>query len=298
MSICKVEWSLAYRVHNGKYLFDDPSLLSEFKVVKNSRRYWCADPFLIDYHGEDYVFFEMYDRLKRKGCIGYRKFNSDGSMTPMKKVFEEEGHLSYPNILVHDNTIYMVPESSASNQLYVLRAEAFPNVWRKEKVLLDGIKLVDTTFITIADKHYLFTTPITKDNVSLLSVCRIGNDGVIDEQALSVHRICDKSVARMGGNFLSLDDRTVRVSQDCSRSYGGGIIFSNIDELSDESYAESEFCRISGAITIQGKVFNGIHTYNHNSKYEFIDLKTAQKFSVVEIIGYVLQRLKKISSKK
>ena len=36
---------------------------------------------------------------------------------------------------------------------------------------------------------------------------------------------------------------------------------------------------------------DGIHTYNSNGRYEVIDYKINQKFSLVEIIGFVLCKL-------
>ena len=160
MKIKKVEWFLAFRPRKERLLFEDTESLSDFAVIKNSTRYWCADPFLIKRDNENYVFFEMYDRLKRKGCIGYRKIYDNGTVSKMNKIFEDDCHLSYPNIFQYNGDYFIIPESNQKEQLYLLRAKKFPDKWVKEKIICDNIKLADTTFLNHNSEIYTFTTPI------------------------------------------------------------------------------------------------------------------------------------------
>lgn len=49
------EWCCAVRFNtDGHTVFDD--LETPFTVLKNSRRYWCADPFLYQRDGQYYLF--------------------------------------------------------------------------------------------------------------------------------------------------------------------------------------------------------------------------------------------------
>ena len=86
------EWCCAVRFNtDGHTVFDD--LETPFTVLKNSRRYWCADPFLYQRDGQYYLFFEAYDRLKRKGMLGYRTVSKDGC-GKIQVFYESAGHLS------------------------------------------------------------------------------------------------------------------------------------------------------------------------------------------------------------
>ena len=298
MQIKKAEWRLAFRFYNGQKLYQNTQLLSQFTLIKNSWRYWCADPFLIEKDGTRYVFFELYDRIKRKGCIGYRILNPDGTYTKIKKVYEDNCHLSYPNVFFYAGNYYMMPESSGGKSLYVLRAEQFPDVWVKQRVLLQDLPVVDTTFLNYGDNYYAFTSPTVKDNISYLSISPVDSDGAMDKERIINPVLCDKACARMAGNFIKTDDGVIRVSQDCSARYGGGLVFSKITKLDETGYAEQEFCRLSGDLQVAGKRFDGIHTYALDEQVECIDLKIEAKFNLVETVGFILQKLKRVFKRK
>jgi hypothetical protein len=53
------EWIIAIRSKSDNLLFEDGGTLKKFKLIKNTLRYWCADPFLVSHNNKDYVFFEM-----------------------------------------------------------------------------------------------------------------------------------------------------------------------------------------------------------------------------------------------
>lgn len=290
MKIKKVEWCLAYRKRQSRLLADAPDRISDFKIIKNSARYWCADPFVIKDGECNYVFFEMYDRLKRKGEIGYRKIDAQGNISSLKKAFEDECHLSYPFIFKKDGDYYIIPESSGKRQLYLLKATNFPDRWKIDKILMDDIRLVDTTLLEYRGQVYMFTTPIVEDNVSNLSVCRL-KDGIFEREEAVTTVIKDKSRARMGGAFIMCDGEIIRVSQDCSHTYGGGLVFSKIS-LQQDRFSEEIVSTIEGKnLMVDGKKFDGIHTYNCNGDYEFIDLKIDRKFNILECVGYLRNKI-------
>lgn len=256
-------------------------------MIKNSSRYWCADPFVIKDNGINYVFFEMYDRWNRKGVLGYHSIDENGEVSSMKKIWEDTCHLSYPYIFKKDEDFYIMPESNQKAELYLLRAEHFPDRWVKEKVIVDGVKLADTTFLRFQGKDFLFTTPILNDNVSNLSVVSVQN-GEIYREDLMHPILTDKSVARQAGDFIYTDEAVIRVSQNCEKTYGGGLVFSKVVAVDNASYKEEFLCSITADdLTLGRKKYDGTHTYNYNEDYEFIDLKINKKFSLIETLGYI-----------
>lgn len=291
MKIKKVEWCIAFRARKERLLYEDAEDLSGFSIIKNSSRYWCADPFALQYEGADYVFFEMYDRLKRKGCLGYRRIETDGRISRMKKIYEDDCHLSYPNIFRYKDDFYIIPESNQKQQLYVLKATHFPDKWEKVSVLADSIRLADTTFLQYGETAYAFSTPIGEDNVSCLSVCTVRGK-MTDWDKLRTPILCDKSKARMAGNFLRQGETVIRVSQNCESTYGGGLVFSEVKRLDENGYEEETIAVLRGdGLQIASKKYDGIHTYNCDERYEFIDLKINEKFSLVEMIGFLRNKL-------
>ena len=68
--IKKDEWIIAIRRKEN-------CLLSRsgggFKIIPNSLRYWCADPFLLDIDNTTFLLFEMYDREEAMDFDEYYK---------------------------------------------------------------------------------------------------------------------------------------------------------------------------------------------------------------------------------
>lgn len=147
------EWCCAVRFNkNNDSIMTD--LSTPFVVLPNSKRYWCADPFLFQKDDHYFVFFEAYDRLKRKGVLGYRQI-TEHTAGDIHIICESTSHLSYPFIYEADGNLYIVPESNMSGELYRFKCLSFPNHWEKEKVLMHE-RLVDSTFFPIIKSNIVF----------------------------------------------------------------------------------------------------------------------------------------------
>ena len=102
----------------------------------------------------------------------------------------------------------------------------------------------------------------------------------------------DISCARPGGNFISRNGKLIRVSQDCSKGYGAGLVFCKVESIFP-NYTEKEILRIYPE-SINGqwkKLYTGIHTYNYCDNVEVIDLKY-ETWSVKE--HFARKRVKKV----
>lgn len=285
--IKKVEWWICIRSRKGTII---DNTKSPFTVINNSRRYWCADPFLFYYNGKNYLFFEMYDRLKRKGCLGYRIISDNGSIGKMHKMIEEDIHLSYPYVFQKNQDIYLMPESSKSSSQIIFKSNFFPHKWEKLDSLYNG-KIVDCTPIIFNDKKYALGTIVQNlDNVSNLSVFSF------DDKLKYLYTVKnDSSNSRNGGKIFEYNGNFVRVSQDCEKGYGSCLNFNIIKELLNDSYCEEVIKKISVSdLSINGiKNLDGIHTYNFNEFYEVIDVKKDHVFNLFEIIGFIYNKFKR-----
>ena len=323
------EWAVAYRrKENGEIL--NPGRKS-FSLMKNTFRYWCADPFPAEEGDKAYVFFEAYDRLKRKGVIGYREFQGDG-IGRIRIAIEEPFHLSYPYIYKEGGTWYLIPESKDSNQIIRYRSSAFPRKWIKDKVLVDSISAVDTTLlcdhVTAADvaPQYSFmaadTTPICDRTPAREPVHRVElklitylwecfNSGelqilrITDHSRSIICRISDPTGRkRPAGKIFRIGEHAYRPSQLCTKAYGEAVIFNRITESSGSNYAEDE-CRLLtvSEINLDRVVkISGVHTYNQSENWETIDVEI-RGCSLIRIFGniprvyYLIRRKQRIRRK-
>lgn len=292
--ICKVEWGVAIRERKAFSLLFDETLPSShiFTPIHNSFRYWAADPFIIDFEGKTLLFVELYDRLKRKGLLGYMDI-TEGVKSKFKVVFETNCHLSYPLCFILDGELYAIPESNNIKKLLLLKWDSDKEIFYAVGTFMEGYCLADSTFILKDDDIYMLSTEVTKeDNVSTLSIFkRVGEKFI----ATSINPVVkDITTARNGGNIIRKDGSLYRVSQDCSKGYGSALNLMRIENLSLDNYHETLVKKIlpSHIMVKDHRHIDGIHTYNYNDRWEVIDYKISHKFSLAELIGFVLCKFK------
>lgn len=291
------EWCCAVRFNtDGHTVFDD--LETPFTVLKNSRRYWCADPFLYQrdgQYGQYYLFFEAYDRLKRKGMLGYRTVSKDGC-GKIQVFYESAGHLSYPFLFEKEGELYIIPESSAEKELFLLRCVSFPDQWVKERVLLQE-SLADTTRLVFSGGTFYLSEQVDDTRIfdRLDLFYEDGAGRLCPCAANPVKR--DLTTARCAGACFQQNDQWLRPSQDCGETYGGKLNFNRIDDLTDDGYVETciRTLSVSDIQTNSSQVFSGIHTYNACGPVEVVDLKLPSCFHLLNLIGAVWKRIRRKS---
>lgn len=274
-------WQVAYRIKGEE----------KFILLPNPNWGWAADPFPVLYQGFLYIFAEIFlYKSERKGVIAYCRLEN-GKFSDWTVSMEKHWHLSYPNIWVKNNGLYMCPESHQSEEIAIYKLIEFPNHWKKIKVLLDNVQCVDTTFCKYQEEKYMFTFQPQRGGVSGdLYLYQI--DGGRLSEGRIVLEDTGKGIARPGGKILYDKTKLFRVSQNGSSGYGSGLVFSEIDSFSP-NYKEHEIRKIA-AEEINGswkRQFIGIHTYNRNDEIEVIDLKY-RVFSLAEY--WARRRVRKV----
>lgn len=265
----------------------------EFCVIKDNFRYWTADPFLAKKDGTYYLFFELYDRLKRKGMLGYREITQN-SIGKINLIYESEKHLSYPFIFEKNGEYYIIPESNKQGELFRLKCTSFPDKWEKEKVILKD-RLVDTTIFTKNGTDYYISERVDDNNV-FDRIDLFYDDGNEIKECSSNPVKVDVNTARGAGNVFEYRSKLIRPSQDCSKSYGEKLNFNEIDCISSDSYREHIIKTVNVKdIKLDCKNnYIGIHTYNRLDNIEVIDLKFKGKFNLLNTLGAVIKQIKRI----
>lgn len=285
-SIFAESWNVAYRKKQDGLLLKDNK--TQFEVIKNSMRYWAADPFVFNYNGETYILAELYDYIRRRGVIGYTKFEN-GAFKKWSSIIVENYHLSFPFIFEYEGEVYIMPESNSNNSLYIYKAVDFPKKWQKQENLLSNIKIVDTVPFIYKGNYYAFTLKLNNDGDNTMHIIKF-HEGVAKFNDRVISK--DNSISRMAGRVINNGNEMIRVTQNCELDYGTNINFCEFSFDKIENFKEKIIKRLSFSdILLDKKMFvNGFHTYNFNDTFEVIDIKT-KRFNILNLICRILAKL-------
>lgn len=259
-------------------------------------RYWQADPFLIEQNGRTFLFFEAYDRIKRKGVISCCEVRQ-GEISAPRVVIEEAFHLSFPYVFSEGKEIFMMPETCEDNSILLYRAVQFPYQWEKYKKLKTDVFVCDSILLLDQQnrkKGIIASEMFRPAKEGTLQSCYVRNMLFPLEQGLNaadrqgaVLKEGDYGVRNAGALFFH-DGKMIRAGQDCrDQKYGDGIVFWEIESI--HPYVEKEIRHISKEEISQHLERSGTenllgsHTYNQSDHYEVID------FSYLERIPFYIQ---------
>jgi len=65
--------------------------------------------------------------------------------------------MSYPFLFRHNGALFMLPETIAIKTIEVWRCVNFPNTWRREKILIEGLSAANSTLLQHEGHWWLFT---------------------------------------------------------------------------------------------------------------------------------------------
>jgi hypothetical protein len=252
------QWSLAFRF-GGHAL--TPDLEGFTRIVPPADRDW-RDPFALEKNGRYYVFFEEILRGTDKGHIALIELERGGRWSAPVRVLERDYHLSHPFVLEHDGQLYLVPESARNRTVEAYRCVDFPGRWRLERVLLDGVRLVDATFHRDPERWWLFAngaageSRVFDDELHLF----LARDFLGDWQPHRQNPVrSDARCTRPAGALYWRDGALYRPGQICVPRYGAGIALHRVQRLTPEAYAEREVARI---VPSPQSGLLGLHTVN------------------------------------
>ncbi len=159
-------------------------------------------------------FFEAYDRLKRKGVLGYRQI-TEHTAGDIHIICESTSHLSYPFLSMKLMAIFILCLSQTCLASFIgSNVYLFPNHWEKEKVLMHE-RLVDSTFFSHNQEQYCFSTTVDDELLfDRLDLFHCVNGEWVPCPRNPVKR--DLSSARGAGKCFEQDGVWYRPSQDCS----------------------------------------------------------------------------------
>lgn len=262
-------WDIAYRryTENDSVVDADGNKL-EFELLRATKRYWYADPFLFKKDGKTYLFVEMFDNITERGVIGVSEY-VNGVFTEPQVVLEESFHLSYPLVFEKDGRVYMMPETHEDNCIQLYEAVEFPTVWKKSCVLVGDVNAVDT----VEENGLLVASVICPENDMSVNLSIYGKNG----EEMPYSPVYTHSFLKRGaGDCFNHKELRLRPSQCCENgNYGGKVIFNKITQCDENGYCEEVYNEITpdNIDTCEKCEAGGIHTYARTDEIEVVDIK-------------------------
>lgn len=274
-------WNIAFReAKENDFVFVNKN--KDFRTLKESKRYWYADPFLFEYEGEIWLFTEAFDNKTEKGLIACSKYEN-GTFSFPKIVLEEDFHLSYPFVYEENGEVFMIPETSADGCIQLYKAVNFPEKWVKHKELVRVENAVDT----VVYGKKLITSVVTDSSEKRVDIDIYAMNGELVMKSL--HK--DSQQARGAGRVVSVDGNDIRPAQDCTGGvYGAGLVFYQIEEK-DGKFSETQMYKLSPKdFRIGDQKAEGVHTYARTKNIEVLDFKR-RRLNLRRILWIVQKKL-------
>lgn len=253
------------------------SLWRYHRLVPPKDRFW-ADPFVIARDGRHHIFFEELMYAPWKGHISVVSIEADGTCSEPQVALAEPHHLSYPFLMEHEGTLYMIPESRSDSCIPLYRCVDFPTRWEKVMNLMDAVQAADATVHFHDGRWWLFVNLIEQDGASSSDELFLFHADTFPTTQWHPHPmnpvVSDVRRARPAGRLFMHGGRLYRPSQDCSERYGGSWNLNVVDELSVTGYAERA---ISRADPHWAPDVVATHTYNADGGLHVIDAQVRRR---------------------
>lgn len=276
-------WHVAFRKHSN----DIENNNEEFLLIPNSFCYWAADPFVLYKDGMYYIFAELFDKIIGKGRLGYCILSEQGKIMSKWKVnIKSPVHMSFPNLMMANGKIYLMPESGKEYELRYYESVNFPKKWVLKEKLLEGVQVCDTIEFY---KDYLWCyNDFTKDKKAI--IYQKVNNGIYKV----IKEIPDeKNCLRPGGKAFEYKGNIVIPFQNGDGEYGKSLFFTAIDynQFTNDINTEILFELSDKNVCIKNLInpIIGIHTYNFDKDIEVIDVKT-RVFTWSNFVGLFFQK--------
>lgn len=265
-------WVLAYRWSEAD-LAAGIGPEDDFRVLEPPEGYLWADPFPMTDGGRHFVLFEeMTLEGRGRGILRAIELDRSGRAGEAVTVLERPYHLSYPFVFEHRGSHFLLPETSEAGRVELYRAtHSVPNSWELEQVLLDDVRLVDSTVVQIDGRWWLFACRVRQDSEWMDLVLYHAPSPLGPWVPHPLNPVCsDVRHARPAGGLFRSRGEWYRPAQDCSRTYGGAVSIRRITQLTEREYCEEPAARWEPA---PARGWRGLHTVNAIAGLQLIDLK-------------------------
>lgn len=262
---CVMQWTIGISRGNIEQIIKEKKFSLKFTWLPlNNSTTSIADPFLFrSKKGNLIVLYEDFSMidLNKYGKLEMVTLREDFTPIAYKKILDSKSHISYPFIFDDNGTTYIIPESKQSGRVKCYEFDYETESLVNERILIDKLPLIDSTFIKYQNKYWLFAT--LGDNLydhSKLYIYFADNFlGPYKPHPQNPGKYNIRS-SRPAGKFIIVDDEIYRPSQNCEKHYGHSITINKIVKLDEYQFMEEYYMDI---VAEKKSLFNeGIHTIN------------------------------------
>ena len=228
-SMPKDRYALYHRMDGG-----------EWRRLPQPMLTYRADPFLLEWKGETWIFFEEFEYLTNKGRLALcRPDGSDGQL-----LMDRPYHMSYPFPLQHEGRLWLLPESCANRTVDLYECMMFPDRWRHARTLLQGIDACDPTLLQLDGYWWLFVAVRPQGESQRHLEIYFNEDLLADgwqAHPINVQRLyagLRNQSGRPGGAFFQHEGEWVRPAQYSPDYYGQGLAYRQLVKLSTTEFEE------------------------------------------------------------
>ena len=250
------QWTLAYRFRTSP---TDPnnSFYRFTHLVPPKDKFW-ADPFPVKVDGKYYIFLEEYLYQTDRAHISVMEVSKSGASDPVP-VLQRDYHLSYPFVFYWKDRYYMIPETAENKTVEVYACESFPNEWKLETVLLEGVPGRDATLFELDGLWWMFVALADTDSSDELHIYY----GATPLGPWKPHQRnpvkSDVRNSRPAGRLFYWNGELYRPAQDSSQRYGYAMTINRVVRLTPDDFVEEE---VSKVLPHWRKDLRGTHTLN------------------------------------
>ena len=258
---------------------EGPPEVGGFEVQAGPAIAFHADPFLFARGGETFLFVEAYPWAIRKGVIACAPLDPQGRPGAFETVLEAAHHLSYPQVFAYGGDILMLPETAAARRLELYRATDFPRGWERVAVMLEGLRIADATLLEHEGRWWLFASVAEHGGANQDELFAWYGPSPFGPWTAHARNpvVSDVRAGRPAGRFVHRGGRLYRPAQDSEASYGAGLAWCEVLELTPERYRERVAARWRGE---DFGPYTGVHTFSEAGGFEAIDLKSPRRRGV------------------
>jgi hypothetical protein len=197
---------------------------------------FVADPFIIRYESEFFMFFEVLNKAIGRGEIGVATSVDGHKWNYGKIVLREKYHLSYPQVFNYKGEIFMLPETAEANRVLLYKAKKFPFEWEVAGELFSG-RLLDPSIVNYNEKWWIFAGT-DEGNFHLFYSEKFEGPWVEHPQSPIISN--NMRITRPGGRIIVSDGIVYRYTQAVYPHYGDSVRLFKVNKLSELEYDEEE----------------------------------------------------------
>jgi hypothetical protein len=264
-------WSIGV-VTEPIHRFLDENYRPKIHYIRGNGRAFLADPFGIKHGNRLRILCEEYGFIRKKGQLS--EIILDDSLSVIEKrpsAITSPHHLSHPYLFTFSGETYCIPESFEAREIALYRASPALDSWKRVATLVRGVAAVDATVFEHEGRWWCTATDADSgDNRNLRLWYAETLFGPWHPHGQNMVKMDIRS-ARPAGTPFRFGNELYRPAQDCSRTYGGGILINRILKLTPTEFEEEPAAEIG---PLRGTPFHdGVHTLSSVGDWTLIDGK-------------------------